>query len=62
MLKKYSDSLLKAALINIFTLTTDKIPMYNVQGVAHSEQPTENYRNSTEHFSVSDNGAAILRW
>ncbi len=40
---------IKAALINIFTLTKDKMSMCNVKGVSHRDKPTENF-HPTLHF------------
>ncbi len=35
--------LLKAAIINIYTLITDQITLCIVEGVTRSDEPTENY-------------------
>lgn len=44
--------LIKAALINIFTLTMDQVTMCNIKGVTCSDESTENYHQLSLHFSI----------
>lgn len=58
--QQFSIHFLKAAVINIFKLTTDQITMFKVKGAAHSDNPTEYFQPALQFSSALGRLVAFL--